>query len=283
MDKEPHRREPPEYAPPGQEYAQPGRECADPGWEQQGERIRATDYASPRQEKNRSEREKLLRTMLLGTATVAVAAAVVGTPTLKSEVLDDHWEVVAMNHEVEADGSVELEYHTRYTGFHSLPAAPCGLRDGTEYSYYTSPYNDLQEAILKSMNYYKEHYGDDGYYYDAEKDLMVNTRPCIFTFYAVDAPTEGIYDKSKDDLGFIIPGEWSCYYIDPALWVRGATIVVRVDYPLGNDYYRDEYQYNLATGEFTQTMDGQWTMQFDKYYDTKPVSEVHQSTAAESE
>lgn len=283
MDKEPHRREPPEYAPPGQEYAQPGHECADPGWEQQGERTRATDYASPRQEKNRSEREKLLRTMLLGTATVAVAAAVAGTPTLKPAVLDDHWEVVAMNHEVEADGSVVLEYHTRHTGFHSLPAAPCGLRDGVEHAYYTSPYNDLQEAILNSMNHYKEHYGDDSYYYDAEKDLMVNTRPCIFTFYAVDAPTEGINDKSKDDLGFVIQGKWSCYYIDPALWVRGATIVVRVDYPLGNDYYRDEYQYNLATGKFTQTMDGQWTMQFDKYYDTKPVSEVHQSTAAESE
>lgn len=282
MDKEPHRREPPEYAPPGQEYAQPGRECADPGWEQQGERIRATDYASPRQEKNRSEREKLLRTMLLGTATVAVAATVAGTPTLKPAVQDDHYVVVNMTHEVEADGSVVLEYHERHTGFHSLPAAPCGYRDGNP-SCYTTPYSDLQETILNSMNYYKEHYGDDSYYYDAEKNLMVNPRPCIFTYYAVDAPTEAIYDKSKDDRLFIIPGKWECYYIDPALWVRGATIVVRVDYPLGNDYYRDEYQYNLATGEFTQTMDGQWTMQFDKYYDTKPVSEVHQSTAAESE
>lgn len=280
MDKEPHRREPPEYAPPGQEYAQPGRECADPGWEQQGERIRATDYASPRQEKNRSEREKLLRTMLLGTATVAVAATVAGTPTLKPAVQNDHWEVVAMNHEVEADGSVVLEYQTSYTGFHSLPAAPCGCRDGTEVRYAT-PYSDLQKTIPYYMNDHKEHY--DSYYYDAEKDLMVNTRPCIFTYYAVDAPTEAIYDKSKDDRLFVIPGKWECYYIDPALWVRGATIVVRVDYPLGNDYYRDEYQYNLATGEFTQTMDGQWTMQFDKYYDTKPVSEVHQSTAAESE
>lgn len=282
MDKEPHRREPPEYAPPGQEYAQPGRECADPGLEQQGEYTRANDYASPRQEKNRSEREKLLRTMLLGTATVAMAAAVVGTPTLKPAVQDDHWEVVAMNHEVEADGSVVLEYRDRYTGIDSLPAAPCGYRDGHEHCYST-PYSDLQETILNSMNGSKEQYGDDSYYYDAEKDLMVNPRPCIFTYYAVDAPTEGIYDKSKDDRWFFIPRKWFCYYIDPALLARGATIVVRVDYPLGNDYYRDEYQYNLATGEFTQTIDGQWTMQFDKYYDTKPVSEVHQSTAAESE
>lgn len=83
MDKEPHRREPPEYAPPGQEYAQPGHECADPGWEQQGERTRATDYASPRQEKHRNEREKLLRTLLLGAVTVTVAAAAVTNPGLQ--------------------------------------------------------------------------------------------------------------------------------------------------------------------------------------------------------
>lgn len=283
MDNETHRREQAEYAPPGQEYASPGREYANPGLEQQGERIRAIHYASPRQEKNRSEREKLLRTMLLGTATVAVAAAVVSAP-VEPEVLDDHWEVVAMAHEVEADGSLVLEYHERHTGFDSLPAAPCGYRDGVATTY-TPPYSDLQEAIIDCMDGQKEYFGggDDIYYYDAEKDLMVNPRPCIFTFYAVDAPTEDISDRSKDDYWFTIPRKWNCYYIDPALLARGATIVVRVDYPLGNNYYRDEYQYSLATGEFTQTMDGQWTMEFDKYYDSKPVSEVHQSTTAKSE
>ena len=278
MDNETHRREPAEYAPPGQEYASPGREYANPGLEQQGEHTRAAHYASPRQEKNRNEREKLLRTMLLGTATVAVAAAVVSVPTPEPEALDDHWEVVAMAHEVEADGSVVLEYHTRYTGFDSLPAAPCKYRDGTEWTY-DSPYTDLKEAILNCMDGQKGNFGDDIYYYDAERDVMVNPRPCILTFYAVDVPMESIRDRSKNDHWFVIPEKWNCYYIDPALLARGATIILRVDYPLGNNYYRDEYQYNLATGEFTQTMDGQWTMEFDKYYDTKPVSEVHQSAA----
>lgn len=77
MDKEPHRREPPEYAPPGQEYAQPGHECADPGWEQQPEEPTGNHYTAPRQEKHRHEREALLRTLLLGAVTVTVAAAAV--------------------------------------------------------------------------------------------------------------------------------------------------------------------------------------------------------------
>lgn len=281
MDNETHRREQAEYAPPGQEYASPGREYANPGLEQQGERTRAIHYASPRQEKNRSEREKLLRTVLLGTATVAVAAAVVSAP-VEPEVLDDHWEVVAMAHEVEADGSLVLEYDTRYTGFDLLPAAPCGYKDGIHWID-DLPYTDLKEEILNCMNGQKERFDDDVYYYDAEKDLMVSPRPCIFTFYAADEPTKGIEDRSKDDPWFAIPSKRNSWYIDPALLARGATIVVRVDYPLGNNYYRDEYQYNLATGEFTQTMDGQWTMEFDKYYDSKPVSEVHQSTTAKSE
>lgn len=83
MDKEPHRREPPEYAPPGQEYAQPGRECANPGWEQQPEEPTGNHYTAPRQEKHRHEREALLRTLLLGAVTVTVAAAAVTNPGLQ--------------------------------------------------------------------------------------------------------------------------------------------------------------------------------------------------------
>lgn len=83
MDKEPHRREPPEYAPSGQEYAQPGRECADPGWEQQPEKPTGSHYTAPRQEKHRHEREALLRTLLLGAVTVTVAAAAVTNPGLQ--------------------------------------------------------------------------------------------------------------------------------------------------------------------------------------------------------
>ena len=83
MDKEPHRREPPEYAPPGQEYAQPGRECADLGLEQQPEEPTGNHYTAPRQEKHRHEREALLRTLLLGAVTVTVAAAAVTNPGLQ--------------------------------------------------------------------------------------------------------------------------------------------------------------------------------------------------------
>lgn len=83
MDKEPHRREPPEYAPPGQEYAQPGRECADPGLEQQPEEPTGNHYTTPRQKKHRHEREALLRTLLLGAVTVTVAAAAVTNPGLQ--------------------------------------------------------------------------------------------------------------------------------------------------------------------------------------------------------
>ena len=284
MDNETHRREPAEYASPGQEYASPGREYANPGQEQQGERTRVTHYVSPRQEKNRSEREKLLRTMLLGTTTVAVAAAVVSVPTPEPEVLDDHWIVTEITHEVEADGSVAIKYRDRFNGWELLPVAPCGYRDGTHFSSYYL-YDDLKDSIIEDMEGQKGYFGEDAiYYYDAEKNLMVNPRPCVFSFYAADDPTYSIGDRSKGDAWFVIQSTeiargWDCLYIDPALFQRGATIVVRVDYPLGNNYYRDEYQYNLATGEFTQTMDGQWTMEFDKYYDTKPVSEVHQSAA----
>ena len=83
MVKEPHRREPPEYAPPGQEYAQPGRECADLGLEQQPEEPTGNHYTAPRQEKHRHEREALLRTLLLGAVTVTVAAAAVTNPGLQ--------------------------------------------------------------------------------------------------------------------------------------------------------------------------------------------------------
>lgn len=83
MDKEPHRREPPEYAPPGQEYAPPGREYAKTGLEQQPENPTGNAYTAPRQKKHRRERETLLRTLLLGAATVTIAATAVTTPALQ--------------------------------------------------------------------------------------------------------------------------------------------------------------------------------------------------------
>lgn len=83
MDKEPHRREPPEYAPPGQEYAPPGHEYADPGLEQQPENPTGNAYTAPRQKKHRHERETLLRTLLLGAATVTIAATAVTNPALQ--------------------------------------------------------------------------------------------------------------------------------------------------------------------------------------------------------
>ncbi|WP_294809403.1 hypothetical protein [uncultured Gemmiger sp.] len=286
MDKEPHRREPPEYAPPGQEYAQPGRECADPGLEQQGERTRATDYASPRQEKNRGEREKLLRTMLLSTATVAVATVALATPSEPEPAMqepatlpDDHYVVVNMTHEVEADGKVLLISCERFDGYDSLPVSPNGLRDGTGMPH-AYPYEEgyLREYIIEDIRTQKVGV-DEGatYYYDPETDLLVNPRPTIFTYYAADAPGEPILDESVDDWYVGLPDKddgniWYGYYIDPDLLQQGTTVVLRVDYPLGDNYYRDEYQYNLGTGEFTQTVDGQWIMQFDKYYDTKPAN-----------
>lgn len=282
MDKEPHRREPPEYAPPGQEYAQPGRECADPGLEQQGKYTRANDYASPRQEKNRSEREKLLRTMLLGTATVAIAAVAVGA-NLQPDEGELRWVVTGVT-----DLSYEATNDPKYKCEVEMRGRPGAVSPDEYYDAFLSEhlemYSSLEDAIIQDMGYLKEESGDNAYCYDAERDVMVLPRPCIFTFYAADDPDEYIFPTHvpahimKKYLGSI-----GALYIVPDMVERGATMVVRVDYPLGNDYYRDEYQYNLATGEFTQTMDGQWTMQFDKYYDTKPVSEVHQSTAAESE
>lgn len=277
MDKEPHRREPPEYAPPGQEYAPPGREYAKTGLEQQGERTQATDYASPRQEKNRGEREKLLRTMLLGTATVAVAAAVVSVPMPQTEEWDDHWIVTNI---VREDESVDYpKIYGEYRWKAIRERSPAGYSDGFPFEG-AMLYSSLEETVIEDMNYIKETSGDDAYCYDAENNIMYLPRPCVFSFYVADAPGEPLSSGAREP--WHDPNIWRARYLDPSLVARGATIVVRVDYPLGNDYYRDEYQYNLATGEFTQTMDGQWTMQFDKYYDSKPVSEVHQSTAAES-
>lgn len=277
MDKELHRREPPEYAPPGQEYAQPGRECADPGLEQQGEYTRANDYASPRQEKNRSEREKLLRTMLLGTATVAIAAVAVGA-NLQPDEGELRWVITGVTDLFYEENHPKYRCDVERRGKYGA-VSPDGYYDAF-WAQHIEMYSSLEEAIIQDMDYLKEESGDNAYCYDAERDVMVLPRPCIFTYYAADDPDENILTGI---LGGPFFNSMSVLYIVPDVIERGATMVLRVDYPLGNDYYRDEYQYNLATGEFTQTMDGQWTMQFDKYYDTKPVSEVHQSTAAESE
>ena len=278
MDKEPHRREPLEYAATGQEYASPGHEYASPGLEQQGKRTRANDYASPRQEKNRSEREKLLRTMLLGTATVAIAAAAVGA-NLQPDEGELRWVVTGVTDLFYDENRPKYNCEVESRG---RPGAvsPDGYSDAF-WSEHLEMYSSLEDAIIQDMDYLKEESGDNAYYYDAERDLMVLPRPCIFTYYAADDPDEYIFTGTHIMEKYF--NSRSVLYIVPDMVERGATLVVRVDYPLGNDYYRDEYQYNLATGEFTQTMDGQWTMQFDKYYDTKPVSEVHQSTAAESE
>lgn len=83
MDNETHRREPAEYAPPGQEYASPGREYANPGLEQQPEDPAGNTYTAPQQKKRRRERENLLRTLLLGAATIMIAAVAVANPDLR--------------------------------------------------------------------------------------------------------------------------------------------------------------------------------------------------------
>ena len=88
MEKETHRRDPAEYAPPGQEYAPPGREYANPGPEQQPEEPAGDAYTAPRQKQHRREREALLRTLLLGTATVMIAAVAVTNPDLQWQAPD---------------------------------------------------------------------------------------------------------------------------------------------------------------------------------------------------
>lgn len=268
MDKEKARREAAEYAPQGQEYAPPGNEYADPGPEQQAERAPAAHYTAPRQDKHRNEREKLLRTLMLSTAAVATAVAVVGAPETEQAIFGQ-WVVTGMSHKVELDGSVLLTTSTHFDRMDDPDYGAGCLSWGGGPPQSTA---ELRERIVSDIEWHEER-GDKRNFYNEEKNTMVMYRTTELTWYELGEPNQTInLHTAKEN------EEWECrIYIDPALLERGATVVARIDYPRGEDYYRDEYQYNLATGEFKQTVDGAWEMNFSEAVLQKMLAEDSKS------
>ena len=280
MDKEPHRREPSEYAPPGQEYAQPGRECANPGREQQGERTRANDYASPRQEKKRSEREKLLRTLMLSTATVAVAAAVVVTPEPKPKAWGGKWIVTGMSHIEGPDDGIILITNYEFKRIDNEDYG-VGWLD-TSYNFHDLTPDDMVELVEVEMEEHRRGLYPEGtdsilYPHNDEGLPMDNPKPSWSTEY--DLSEQGTDEFNWDYLGF---GENADGTDNDTQTIRrwiifgpdSSDIIAKdVYYPKGNSYYRDEYQYNVTTGEFKQTVEGEWIADVDERHFTDPVSE----------